>query len=62
MKSVDDLVNEARVGGIEQPIEALAMPSNAEIHSGSQPFADPKQRSELHVVDLAGFDLCARLR
>jgi len=43
--------------GVKESIEALSMPSDANIDRCAEPFTNPAKRSELDAVDLTGFDL-----
>ncbi|MDO8485692.1 MAG: hypothetical protein Q7S35_12200 [Candidatus Limnocylindrales bacterium] len=57
LEATDDLLDESRVGGVEEPIQAFAVPADAHIDRRTQPFTDPTQRPKLNVVDPTGLHL-----
>jgi hypothetical protein len=57
LKPKDNLLDESRVGRIEQSVETLAMPPDADVKGRSKAFDHPAKRSQLRILDLARLEL-----
>jgi hypothetical protein len=56
LETFDNGLHEPGVGGVEEAIQALASPTNADVHRRTERLADPAKGPDLHIVDSAGLD------